>query len=88
MLKACVVCSIPSDQARCPAHRYQRPRGRAYRQQRQRVLARDGYQCRECGTYVGVMHVDHVIPLAKGGPTIERNLQVLCSACNQRKGAT
>ena len=32
-------------------------------------------------------HVDHVVPLAKGGPHHPRNLQVLVAQDNQRKGA-
>ncbi|MGH9734205.1 MAG: HNH endonuclease [Candidatus Acidiferrales bacterium] len=32
------------------------------------------------------LHVDHVMPLGKGGETVLENLQVLCSVCNIGKG--
>ncbi|HRU99534.1 MAG TPA: DEAD/DEAH box helicase family protein [Ruminococcus sp.] len=32
------------------------------------------------------LHVDHIKPMAKGGKTVEENLQILCRTCNQRKG--
>jgi 5-methylcytosine-specific restriction endonuclease McrA len=32
-------------------------------------------------------HVDHVVPLVRGGWNNKRNLQLLCGPCNQSKGA-
>ena len=31
-------------------------------------------------------HLDHVTPRSKGGPDADENLQLLCAACNGRKG--
>ncbi|WP_419944707.1 DNA methyltransferase [Candidatus Poriferisodalis sp.] len=31
-------------------------------------------------------HLDHIEPKSKGGPDIDANLQLLCAACNGRKG--
>lgn len=30
-------------------------------------------------------HIDHIIPVARGGPNEERNYQLLCGPCNMRK---
>lgn len=52
------------------------------------ILRRDGYRCRMCGTSVqhgAVLHVDHVIPVSRGGLTVPENLQILCQACNLGK---
>ena len=53
-----------------------------------KVLKRDNYRCRICGASSkdGVhLHVDHIIPLAKGGKTTLDNLQTLCERCNMGK---
>lgn len=33
------------------------------------------------------VHMDHVIPIAKGGLNIDSNIQLLCQLCNQKKHA-
>jgi hypothetical protein len=53
-----------------------------------RVLRRDNYRCRLCGMTAadGIkLHVDHIVPVAKGGKTVERNLWALCQPCNSGK---
>ena len=32
------------------------------------------------------LEIDHIIPLARGGLDTEKNLQLLCSYCNRKKG--
>jgi 5-methylcytosine-specific restriction protein A len=53
------------------------------------VLARDGRVCRQCGAEGSTtkLHIDHIVPLAKGGSSDPSNLQVLCQRCNLEKGA-
>lgn len=45
--------------------------------------------CRWCGedTRPRVRHIDHVIPLARGGADSVENLCVACPDCNMRKGS-
>jgi hypothetical protein len=51
------------------------------------VWQRDKGRCVECESQTELEY-DHIIPLALGGANTERNLQLLCAACNRRKGAT
>ena len=39
-----------------------------------------------CGFKFGPFHVDHKVPLSRGGSNDRRNLQLLCSPCNLSKG--
>lgn len=52
-----------------------------------RVLKRDGSACKICGRRPPdvSLHVDHIIPISRGGLTEERNLQTLCGDCNMGK---
>ena len=56
------------------------------------VLQRDNFTCCICGASPAKdggktkLHVDHVLPWAKGGETVLQNLQTLCSECNLGKG--
>ena len=52
---------------------------------RYNVMKRDGFRCVLCGRDAsdGVkLHVDHIVPIAKGGKTIKSNLRTLCEDCN------
>jgi hypothetical protein len=59
---------------------------------RESILVRDKHTCRSCDISTQkeahlLLEVDHIIPIAKGGITIETNLQTLCWKCNRTKGA-
>lgn len=52
------------------------------------VLRRDKFRCQICGAEQsdGVkLHVDHIIPVSKGGKTEMNNLRTLCDKCNLGK---
>ena len=52
------------------------------------LMVRQGCACAVCGVMLhGGYHVDHVIPIAKGGMNVVGNLQLLCPRCNLTKGA-
>ena len=54
---------------------------------RNRIYQRDGRKCKHCGVEHG-LSIDHIIPVSKGGNSVDENLQVLCIGCNIRKGNT
>lgn len=55
----------------------------AWRKIRAGVLAASGSCCVMCGKRSG-LHVDHVVPRAKGGSDEPENLRVLCHGCHSR----
>ena len=59
--------------------------GRELTRIRERIMARDGAACRQCGMMAGRLEVDHVHPLALGGSESDENRQLLCVACHQIK---
>ena len=55
---------------------------------RHEVFKRDNYTCVECGAKKddgATLHIDHKIPVSKGGTDEMDNLQTLCKDCNLNK---
>ena len=57
---------------------------------RESIKKRDDFTCCNCGnsTYAEpnlLLEIDHIIPVSKGGRTVESNLQTLCWKCNRTK---
>ena len=54
------------------------------------VIARSGHRCEYCRVLAYLacfdFHVDHIIGVQHGGPTILDNLAHTCSPCNWKKG--
>ena len=66
----------------------QRKRTHIPRGLKHEVFKRDNYTCVECGARKedgATLHVDHKIPVSKGGTDELDNLQTLCSDCNLNK---
>ena len=56
---------------------------------RRQIKERDNFTCQICGKHMsdGVgLHIDHIVPVAKGEKTAPSNLRVLCSKYNGSKG--
>ena len=54
-----------------------------------KILHRDQYRCQACGATAedgAKLHVDHILPVSKGGTNNESNLRALCSECNIGRG--
>ncbi|WP_081161523.1 HNH endonuclease [Ensifer aridi] len=51
------------------------------------VIDRDGCSCAYCGNIADPVHIDHIIPLSRGGTNHLSNLTVSCSSCNLEKAA-
>ncbi|MBR6788247.1 MAG: HNH endonuclease [Clostridia bacterium] len=57
---------------------------------REFIKKRDNFTCCGCGNSIYtepnlLLEIDHIIPVSKGGCTIEENLQTLCWKCNRAK---
>jgi hypothetical protein len=59
---------------------------------RTKIKNRDSHTCQMCNLSTNdeknlLLEIDHIIPLSKGGFTVESNLQTLCWRCNRTKGS-
>lgn len=52
---------------------------------RKDIFTRDNYTCYYCGVRGGVLEVDHIHPVSKGGNNDYGNLATACLKCNRSK---
>lgn len=80
----------------CLRYRSRKHKTKFNRVERTQILDRDKWTCQMCGIKVhdqsvgdwntpDKAHIDHVIPLSKGGHSDINNLQILCRTCNITK---
>lgn len=58
----------------------------SWARRRKQVKSRDGAICQHCGTEAQDGHVDHILPLSRGGTDALSNLAWYCKECNLAKG--
>ena len=84
----------PGTSSRQRAKRYG---GRVGQYKRRDVFEADGWTCQICRATVSELvpvhdmtraHIDHIIPLSRGGDDTRENVQTLCQGCNLKKGST
>jgi len=83
-----------TDEERVAAKRRARQLNRARRKKRVVTWVRELWtvqdgKCRWCGIALPAdFHLDHVVPVSKGGPHSRNNVALACPPCNLRKRAT
>src|SRR6266545_5234771 len=67
--------------------RQAKARGLISKEQRHRIMVRDGYKCVDCGATTQ-LSVDHIVPVVEGGVRryTDDELAVRCKPCNGRRG--
>lgn len=49
------------------------------------ILKRDNYTCNYCNQVGGILEIDHIMPITKGGTNDFHNLITSCRKCNRQK---
>ncbi|MDQ6887263.1 MAG: HNH endonuclease [Gemmatimonadota bacterium] len=75
----------PGGLTRHSRHRFVGDRRRAIKRAMMRDCSRRCVYCASC-LDIGDATIDHVYPLARGGPNVPGNLVVACGPCNRMKG--
>jgi 5-methylcytosine-specific restriction endonuclease McrA len=52
-----------------------------------RILMAQRERCAYCRQKLGEHHIDHIVPLSRGGTNWPANIQITCPTCNVRKHA-
>jgi len=61
--------------------------GKLTRQLVEQVRASSGNICPYCNKPITVGHIDHIVPVSRGGTNLMDNLAWVCAPCNQSKNS-
>ena len=84
----CRGCEKP-ERAAAAHKRRTKTRGSFTAKDVQRLAFAQAGLCRRCHRNLAITgyHVDHIVPIARGGMNVVGNIQLLCPSCNLRKGS-
>ena len=74
------------DAARTASRRAKMPPEAEWNALRRYVFERDEWRCVYCGYSGNLLHLDHALPLSRGGSSEPDNLVCACQFCNASKG--
>ena len=82
-----IICTRPAFNRVLSFYTIMNKRKQISTRQRFEVFKRDGFICQYCGSNPPnvILHVDHIIPVSKGGENIMDNYITSCSKCNLGK---
>jgi 5-methylcytosine-specific restriction protein A len=82
-MRVCTVHGCPelTSRSRCAKHQYRNGSTRAWREIREFVLRRDGYECWSCGAHA--TDAGHIMAKVEGGSDHPENLRAECAKCNR-----
>jgi len=59
--------------------------GKDLQELRLQIFQRDHFTCAYCGQVGGILEIDHIIPISRGGFNQAANLTTACVKCNRQK---
>ena len=82
-------CSVNLEKTRVYKHRRRAAEGSFTKEEVDTLLESQWYECAYCGADLleRSYHLDHIVPVSKGGTSYIENIAAACPSCNLSKGA-